>query len=152
MRLKIRCDRWKRKYFGFAWEVNRAWFHFGHLLQRQDSRVKGDRWPIWPMMPYQIDERNERGNAMMNFAYGVYTFIGQQRTDVWSLELFHLHFKVPGQMTIRDETPPVNFRDREERSAPHSDAIPDRQEERACDLTLCGISNYTSTTNFSYNI
>jgi hypothetical protein len=24
MRLKIRCDRWKRKYFGFAWEVNMA--------------------------------------------------------------------------------------------------------------------------------
>jgi hypothetical protein len=24
-------------------------------------------------MPYQIDKRNERGNAMMNFAYGVYT-------------------------------------------------------------------------------
>jgi hypothetical protein len=22
MRLKIRCDRWKKKYFGFAWEVN----------------------------------------------------------------------------------------------------------------------------------
>jgi hypothetical protein len=22
MRLKIRCDGWKRKYFGFAWEVN----------------------------------------------------------------------------------------------------------------------------------
>jgi CRISPR/Cas system CMR-associated protein Cmr1 (group 7 of RAMP superfamily) len=24
MRLKIRCDGWKRKYFGFAWEVNMA--------------------------------------------------------------------------------------------------------------------------------
>jgi hypothetical protein len=24
MRLKIRCDGWKRKYFGCAWEVNRA--------------------------------------------------------------------------------------------------------------------------------
>jgi hypothetical protein len=24
MRLKIRCDGWKRKYFGFAWQLNRA--------------------------------------------------------------------------------------------------------------------------------
>jgi cytochrome P450 len=24
MCLKIRCDGWKRKYFGIAWEVNRA--------------------------------------------------------------------------------------------------------------------------------
>jgi hypothetical protein len=23
MRSKIGCDEWKRKYFGFAWEVNR---------------------------------------------------------------------------------------------------------------------------------
>jgi hypothetical protein len=24
MRRKIRCDRWKRKYFGLGWEVNKA--------------------------------------------------------------------------------------------------------------------------------
>jgi hypothetical protein len=25
MRLKIRCDGWKRKYFGYAWQVNVAY-------------------------------------------------------------------------------------------------------------------------------
>jgi hypothetical protein len=24
MRVKIRCDGWKRKYFGYAWQVNAA--------------------------------------------------------------------------------------------------------------------------------
>jgi hypothetical protein len=33
MRRKIRCDGWKRKYFGFAWEVNEANIFFSQINQ-----------------------------------------------------------------------------------------------------------------------
>jgi hypothetical protein len=65
MRLKIRCDGWKRKYFGYAWQVNAAidghvaGFIFLRPSRKEEGKKLGGRWVyrsaratpwlMWPM-------------------------------------------------------------------------------------------------------
>jgi hypothetical protein len=43
MRLKIRWDGWKRKYFGFAWQLNRARVY---NTGKKKKSVPGDKYEI----------------------------------------------------------------------------------------------------------